>query len=411
MKKIYILTIGYPYGKSEPFLQDEIEYYEDVTIVSSYIGDIASQIFRWSEETTNKLIHSDSSFFKGKKSALYLSAVCALFSPMFWKEIVAEDIRPINAKKVFQLLSCISKAQQIIKTVEKKKLFKEDETPIFYAYWMNQLALAAVILAKKHNGFAVSRCHGYDLYKRAENNQYVTFQRFLTHNLDNIFPISQNGKNVLCKLFCGGESKQKIKVSRLGTRDYGIGPRTRTSEYFTVVSCSNVVPLKRVGLIMDAVQAISDLPIRWIHFGDGPLFNEISDKATKIFSGSSHDIQLRGYIQKSEIMKFYAENHVDLFINVSESEGIPVSIMEAQSFGIPCIGTNVGGMHEIIKPENGWLVDVDINSTELAKLIVSISRLEDTQYQNYRKNARRFWEQNFCADVNYKQFIEELKNI
>lgn len=44
---------------------------------------------------------------------------------------------------------------------------------------------------------------------------------------------------------------------------------------------------------------------------------------------------------------------------MSDSEGIPVSIMEAMSFGIPVIARNVGGMSEIVNEENGLLLEND----------------------------------------------------
>jgi len=45
----------------------------------------------------------------------------------------------------------------------------------------------------------------------------------------------------------------------------------------------------------------------------------------------------------NDVLNYYASNPVDVFINTSSSEGLPVSIMEAMSFGIPVIATNVGG--------------------------------------------------------------------
>ena len=60
-----------------------------------------------------------------------------------------------------------------------------------------------------------------------------------------------------------------------------------------------------------------------------------------------------------------------MFINLSSSEGIPVSIMEAQSFGIPVIATNVGGSGEIVVSETGVLVDE--NRTE-ASVLLSLNK-------------------------------------
>jgi len=408
MKKIFILSIGYPYGTSEPFLQDEVEYHKNVTIFSSYIGTDEVNPERW-KTTKNFLIHPDTSFFKGNRLVLGLSALRTVFTSYFWREVISKDIRPLNIKKIVQLMSCISKANQIVSYFKKKNLCNQlgldGIEPVFYAYWMNQLALAAVILAKKYNGIAVSRCHGYDLYKRAENNQYVTLQSYLTKELDYIYPISQNGKDTLCKLdVC---SEEKIHVSRLGTKDFGLNPSTKDSKYFSIVSCSNVVPLKRVNMILEAIMLTKNINIKWVHFGTGPLLETLRKQVESMY-GSEHDIQLKGYTNKTEIMKYYGKNHVDLFINVSESEGIPVSIMEALSFGIPCIGTDVGGMHEIINSNNGWLVNKNITPKELADLICTVTNLDYGKSQMYRKNARELWEGLYSADRNYTKFIEEL---
>ena len=58
-----------------------------------------------------------------------------------------------------------------------------------------------------------------------------------------------------------------------------------------------------------------------------------------------------------------------MFINVSSTEGIPVSIMEAMSFGIPVIATAVGGTPEIVNNENGYLLSKDPSAKELAEVI------------------------------------------
>lgn len=59
---------------------------------------------------------------------------------------------------------------------------------------MDHLALASLKLAQKYSGKAVTRCHGYDIYPREGN--YVVMQRFLTKNLNRIFPIAEDGKKL-----------------------------------------------------------------------------------------------------------------------------------------------------------------------------------------------------------------------
>ena len=62
-------------------------------------------------------------------------------------------------------------------------------------------------------------------------------------------------------------------------------------------------------------------------------------------------VKLLGKVNNNDILNFYSITPVNLFINLSESEGIPVSIMEAISFSIPIIATDVGGVSEIVTEE------------------------------------------------------------
>ena len=66
------------------------------------------------------------------------------------------------------------------------------------------------------------------------------------------------------------------------------------------------------------------------------------------------------------VLKWFEENPADVFVNVSSSEGLPVSIMEAFSYGIPAIATAVGGMPEIVTEDCGVLLKPDFGPEELA---------------------------------------------
>ena len=96
-----------------------------------------------------------------------------------------------------------------------------------------------------------------------------------------------------------------------------------------------------------------DIPIHWVHIGDGPervnieaLISQINNPKIKVL--------LLGQLPNEEVLHYYETHPVDLFINVSSFEGIPVSIMEAMSRGIPVAATPVGGIPEIVNQDNGF---------------------------------------------------------
>ena len=146
--------------------------------------------------------------------------------------------------------------------------------------------------------------------------------------------------------------------------------------------------------------------IRWVHFGDGPLRKELEQMAKEKLSNVKYEFQ--GIVANDKILDFYADNHVDLFINLSSSEGIPVSIMEALSAGIPVVATNVGGTAEAVNSQNGFLIPVNFNISDVALTITNYLNLEPAQQLQYRQNAYEFWKENFEAGKNYTTFVKTL---
>ena len=100
-----------------------------------------------------------------------------------------------------------------------------------------------------------------------------------------------------------------------------------------------------------------------------------------------------------------------MFINTSSAEGAPVSIMEAQSFGIPVIATDVGGVREVVAEGTGILLPVNFRINELASHIEQFIDMSLEDESAFRNNALHNWEDNFNASSNYHGFITKLNSI
>jgi glycosyltransferase involved in cell wall biosynthesis len=95
---------------------------------------------------------------------------------------------------------------------------------------------------------------------------------------------------------------------------------------------------------------------------------------------------------------------------VSLSEGVPVSIMEAFSAGIPVYATNVGGTSEIVDNSNGKLLDVNISPEQLAEEIRSFQRFPDEIKLQFRKNALQTYFKKCSFDKLNEEFISFLNS-
>ena len=85
--------------------------------------------------------------------------------------------------------------------------------------------------------------------------------------------------------------------------------------------------------------------------------------------GDNVEVDLKGQVTHENVLKWFEENPADVFVNVSSSEGLPVSIMEAFSYGIPAIATAVGGMPEIVTEDCGVLLNPDFEPEELGTVL------------------------------------------
>jgi glycosyltransferase involved in cell wall biosynthesis len=185
----------------------------------------------------------------------------------------------------------------------------------------------------------------------------------------------------------------------------------KANNHFQIVSCSSVISLKRVHIIAEALSLISDLSISWKHFGGGELLQQVAQNTRKLLENSSVKFEFAGEISNEELHRFYASHQVDLFINVSETEGIPVSIMEALSYSIPIIAPNVGGIKEIVNEQNGRLLSSSASPREVADAILYFMNLPPQRMKEYRDNAFRFWSENFNAENNFSAFVNILSEI
>ena len=108
-------------------------------------------------------------------------------------------------------------------------------------------------------------------------------------------------------------------------------------------------------------------------------------------------------ISHDDVMNYYKEHHFDLFINMSTSEGVPVSIMEAMSFGIPILATDVGSTAEEVPEQVGELLSPNPSIEEIT---TKIRLILSSKY-----SPREFWNKNYNADKNYSEFANMLYNL
>lgn len=282
------------------------------------------------------------------------------------------------------------------------------------ATWFDVCAYAATKLKKKMPEIkVVSLAHAFEINPARSNFVGYSCDHFKLKRLDAVYFIADEMRKIYINALPRWihYSSDKLKIRYLGSqKKYAPVVRDNT-DAFTLCSCSGVNALKRVDLIVEALTLWKGRKIHWIHIGDGELMDEIRQRAVKSLSEKDNvEYTFMGKLENRDVQKFYAEHNVDLFLNVSSSEGLPISIMEAMSYGIPVLATDVGATSEIVcyKDEN-MLLPKDITPQVLCDRIATVSRWTEEKHSRLSQSSLHIWETKFNADIAAKSYYKSLR--
>lgn len=412
---LYLATNGFPWGKGEKtFIMPELPYLLekfDITIIARVTDKIDCQNENETKLDENiKILKYVARPLTRKE--IITGSIKAVFSLTMLKEIFEIIHGRKNIKvRTMESLSFYLHAQKYKKWIEENEVIASDKKAVFYSYWSGYFQMSAVMLKKKYSYLRViSRLHGMDLY----NERYVggrqPFKKSMDLKTEKLVFACEYGMKYYIQQFSNNNSKDKYEVCRLGTEKIIKVQNSLQSNVFCLVSCSNVIPLKRVEIIVDALSRICDFKIKWVHFGDGESLDSVKKRAFEKISDNI-TIQFMGYVENEKIREYYEKYPVDCFITTSSTEGgCPVSITEAMSASIPVIGTNVGGITEMING-NGVLLPENPTTLEIEKAIRYIYNLDDEQRQKMCKRSLEIWRQFFDEKNNAQHIVEILSSV
>jgi len=279
--------------------------------------------------------------------------------------------------------------------------------PILYAYWAGDLAtIACIIKQKYHDSIVVTRGHGFEVFEEQTRYGVIPFRLFQYRYLSKIYTDSKQGLwhlNAHPKYI---QFKEKNDYAYVGTLDKGVGVFSEQA-VFTIVTCSFVRSVKRLNLMPEILKHFK-LDLIWHVLGDGEDLSLL--KKSVAFLPSNIKVIFHGALPNETILDFYAQNSINLFVSLSSSEGLPVSMMEALSFGIPIMSTDVGGCNEICNEQTGILIEKNFKPLEVAKKIEDFKN-STKNTKEFRLKCKAYWCKHFNAETNYKHFAQQLINL
>lgn len=341
---------------------------------------------------------------KDKARFVRLQPLGDRFSPAFFATHIIDFVKFLftislkDWKKIVMLGGLkevlINYQNALHKYIQLNKQWLEGEEKLL-SFWFYDLLFPIILKQKGAIKTLMARSHRGDTYEGELGVRNLWLRHYQFRSIDVLHPISKHGEKFLHTLY--PMYADKISYRYLGSIRH-FDPqleKTTDSTKKIFVSCSWINNKKNVHLIPELLSNLN-FDFHWFHFGSGPekWEQKLNDAIDRY--GIKNRVTLMGNTPNIEIQRFYSSNFVDVFISLSSTEGVPVSFMEAISYGIPVFATDVGGNREIINDENGVLVELNESIPQKSETLKKM--IEQIHFS--RQLIIDFWQKKFNLVTN-----------
>jgi glycosyltransferase involved in cell wall biosynthesis len=151
-----------------------------------------------------------------------------------------------------------------------------------------------------------------------------------------------------------GFSEDRVKVIHNGIETPEDNPTRKEKGTFVIGSSGRLFPVKDYPFMVEVAREVLRKAnnVKFTLAGDGPELKKVQTMIQRY--GLGERFLVRGFVK--DMGTFY--RGLDVYLNTSFHEGIPISVLEAMAHGVPVIAPNVGGLREIVADGiDGYLLE------------------------------------------------------
>lgn len=282
------------------------------------------------------------------------------------------------------------------------QLFRKlPEYDVVHAHWLIPQGIIQSLFKKTY----IVTGHGGDVMS-LNKGILKKWKRHCLRNAKKVTVVSETLKEKIQEMF----PEVQPEIISMGVDTSKFGRKYFVPNYFeqngkkVVLFVGRLVEIKGVSYLIDAMKEVDGL---LVIVGDGPIRSELQKQAESlgdkvVFLGSkSHD----------ELKSVYASS--DLFCAPSvttakgEKEGLGLVILEAMASGLPVVGSNSGGIAQLIQDGVNGLLCEEKSSHELAKninLLLTDNEMREKVLENSAKTVKKF---DYCSLA--AKYVEIMK--
>jgi len=157
-------------------------------------------------------------------------------------------------------------------------------------------------------------------------------------------------------------SRLELIYMGIEKNNYQLFKKTVSTSRIRLICPANLLPVKGHKYLLNALSILikRGREVELTIAGTGPLLKTLQRQANNL--GIDDIVKFIGYIPHNELMILYRKQEFDIVVLPSVDlgggihEGVPVSLIEAMSHGIPVVSTSTGSIPELISYDAGFLV-------------------------------------------------------
>jgi len=232
---------------------------------------------------------------------------------------------------------------------------------------------AKQLLAAERDLKVVTTLHGTDITLVGQDRSYFTITKFSIEHSDAITAVSAYLRDETLRAFGCTTCEIKVIPNFVDLEEFHPDAARRPAREKVLMHISNMRPVKR---LLDVVKIFAlvrqRVPCRLVLAGEGPDRAAAEHEAERL--GVADKIRFLGPVEDvAEILRW-----ADLYLLPSQSESFGLSALEALATGVPVVGTNVGGLPEVVRHGiDGFLApvgDVDTLAEGAVELLADDAR-------------------------------------
>jgi len=310
------------------------------------------------------------------------------------------ELPPIVVKRPISQLQHRVKIWKDIQVVyELYKIYKKFKPDVIHLHSSKIGILGRLAFPAKKIIYTV---HGFDSIRIA-HRKFLYLERLLQFRARHIVAVSQYDarnlraegiKNNISCIFNGipyfSETFNTVKTENALLKGKEV---VLTGKQFKVLCIARLAAPKRFDIFCKAAELLKDEEISFYWVGN-----------KQVVTNTPENVTCLGEIPNAHQLLPL----VNIFILPSDYEGMPMSILESLSYGIPVVASNVGGIGEVLDTKNGYAVTNSGDS--FARYILTYKR-DQVLYAQAKLNATDSYRSKFTVSKMYQSYLSLYNSV